>query len=397
MMVAMANTPFMVDWSNWQSAHTLASMDLLQKNGLTGAVTRGGFAVSEDLLLATIVNYFRVLRIPYGLYWYLYPGVPAIDQVNAFIKVLNKYPDATCGFFLDLEEYKSITGVVFTKAYLEKFYLDCYTKLVSLLPGKKIGIYTAVWCVSTYFPAVTTWLPKTNGWYADYVKYYRWYQDYITSLGGSWGDNTKPISISNMSNIFAEIGKRKPNIPVGMVDCGIWQCITFIPFKELTIGQRNLDYNLLTPAAWKYWFNVTVETPPTPPLPPPLNAKTYVVTTNSLRIRSGPGIQYPVIGGLNFNDIILVTEELNGFAKFNLGWASLMYLAPVMPLPPITGKRYIAIETVFIRSTVGLPLGGKIGYVNINEVVEATELADGWLKLSTGGYVSGKYFKVYGG
>ena len=385
----------MIDFSYWSSTHTLASMELLKNNGLRAAITRGGYATSKDMLLDTMVGYFRALGLPYGLYWYLYPGVPAIDQVNAFVKVLNEYPDATCGFFLDLEEYRYLDNSIVPKATLEKFYLDCYTKLTSLLPGKKVGVYTAVWCVSTYFPAVTNWIPKNNGWYADYVKYYKWYQDYITSLGGSWGDNTKSISISNASAIFTEISRRIPNIPYGVNNWGIWQCITFIPFTELTYGQRNLDYNILTKEAWKYWFNIDVAI--VPPPPPIKIINTYKVTANILNVRTGPGIQYSSVKKLYFGDIILTTEESNGFVKSEFGWSSLTWLILVAAPPPINGTRYIAIEDVFIRETDGLPLGGKLGYVKTGEVVVAELQPSGWLKLSTGGYVSGKYFKIYGG
>jgi hypothetical protein len=256
-------------------------------------------------------------------------------------------------------------------------------------------VYTAVWCVSTYFPAVTNWIPKNNGWYADYVKYYAWYQDFITSLGGSWGDNTKSISISNAPAIFTEIGKRVPNIPYGMNNWGIWQCITFIPFSELTYGQRNLDYNLLTKAGWKYWFNIDVEI--VPPQPPVKVVNTYKVTANILNVRTGPGISYPSVKKLYFGDIILTTEESSGFVKSEFGWSSLTWLILINTPPPMVGTRYIAIEDVFIRESSGLPLGGNIGYVKTGEVVVAELQANGWLKLATGGYVSGKYFKIYGG
>jgi len=386
--------PFMIDFSAWSSCHTLESIRLLKDNGLTAAITRAGWATSRDTLLTTLVTHFRTLGLPFGLYWYLYPGVPVIDQINKFVEIAKEFPDSTC-FFLDLEEYKTLSNVVISKTALEAFYLSCYTKLVNLLPGKKIGIYTAVWCVSTYFPGVSTWIPKTNGWYADYIKYYKWYQDMITSFGGSWGDNTKPISITNLQLIFSEVSRRIPNIPYGVDNWGIWQCVTFIPIVELTIGQRGLDYNILTQAGWKYWFNVDVE----PPVKPPVVIVTnlYKVTASILNVRSGPGIQYTSVKKLYFGDIILTTEESNGFVKSEFGWSSLTWLILMTAPPPITGIRYIATEDVYIRETDGLPLGGKIGYVKTGEVVVAVLQLSGWLKLANGGYVSGRYFKIYGG
>ena len=342
----MTITPFMVDFSYWNSAHNLASMQILKKWGMSGAVVRAGYSKIQDSLLSTLVGYFRELEVPYGLYWYLYPGVPAKEQVDAFLITIRNYPDAASCFFLDLEEYKSQSGITFSKTTLETFYKECYDRLVAALPGKHVGIYTANWCVSTFFPGVTTWIPKTNGWYADYIKYYGWWQTYLASLGGSWADNTKPISISNLPAILTEIKKRQPHLPQGITNWGVWQCVTFIPFIELTWGQRNLDYNILTPAAWKYWFNVTipVEPPPPPPIVPPSTSASYKVTVSILRVRSGPGTNYSIVGAVYLGDILKISEIKPGsgmmWGKIGVGWCSMNFLQeveapPPPPVPPV--------------------------------------------------------------
>jgi len=384
----MSNVPFIIDTSSWQSKWNLNAMTLLKKWGLTAAVTRAGYGITRDFFLNTLVGFYRALKIPFGLYWYLYPGINAESQINKFLAISKEFPDATC-FFIDVEEYTS-NKIILSKPYLEAFYKKAWEYGKVKFTGKKFGVYTANWCISSFFPNVLTWLPKTNQWFADYVKYYGWWQGFINSLGGSWGDNTRPISLEKLPIIFNEIKKHQPVLPNGITNYGMWQCFTFLPFVELTTNQRNLDFNLGTPEAFKYWFNVNIVEEP-PVVPPVGTIVKYKVIIYSLNVRTGPSTKYAVKKSIPYGTIISAVEEKNGWVRYADGWVSKFYLEEVssvpIPPPPVTSFKVKVLETIFIRESPG-PLGGKLGYATIGQVLEVVRVVDGWYKLSTGGWIT---------
>jgi len=395
----MSNVPFIVDFSSWQSAWTAMpkvsftlrgteAIKLLKDRGLTAAIARAGYGTTKDFLVDTLIGFFRALKIPFGLYWYLYPGINAEAQISKFLEVSKAYPDATC-FFIDVEEYKA-NKVVLSKSYLEAFYKRAWDDMHIKFAGKKSGVYTANWCITSFFPNVISWIPKTDGWFADYVKYYGWWQGFINSLGGSWGDNTRPISIDNLPAIFREVQKHAPVLPRGIIDWGIWQCFTFVPFSELTLYQRHLDYNLATPKAFKYWFNVDIVEEP-PVVPPVGTVIEYKVIAYSLNVRTGPSTGYSIKKSIPFGTVIKALEEKNGWVRYADGWVSKNYLVEVTSTPeppvPTTFFKVKVLETIFIRESPGT-LSGKLGYAVINQVLDVTRSVDGWYKLSTGGWIT---------
>ena len=291
------------DMSYWQSTYTLDKIKLLKDYGMKAMVLRAGYADVEDSLLSTLVSYCRELDIPFGLYWYLYPGIGYQIQINKFVSVIKKYPETTCAV-LDFEEYKmpslstratpsfneaklgsvyeEITDTLkirglgsslnlsanYNSAYLSIFYKNSYDALRTALPAMRIAGYSAKWCIDSYFPQVATWLKPEFYWNAAYVKYYSWYQDFIKSLGGSWGDSTKLISISNLPAILEEVDKHwiEQPLPASIRGCMAWQFNSFFPFLELSVGQRNIDMNLAPASTFKEYFNLELEGGE--PLPP---------------------------------------------------------------------------------------------------------------------------------
>lgn len=287
------------DMSYWQSTYTLEKIKLLRDNGMKAMVLRGGYADVEDTLLSTLISYCRQLDIPFGLYWYLYPGVGYQKQINKFVSVINKYPGTTCAV-LDFEEYKmpllasfnevqkindsklgsnyeaimdslykvglgvGITpnlSANYSSSYLSTFYKNSHDALKNALPSMKIADYSAKWCIDSYFPQVSSWLKAEFYWNAGYVKYYTWYQNFINSLGGSWGDSTNLISISKLPEILAEVEKHwgEQPLPIGIQGCMAWQFGSFFPFEELTLGQRHVDMNLAPASTFKEYFNLDLE------------------------------------------------------------------------------------------------------------------------------------------
>ena len=282
--------------SFWQSTYTLESIKILKDAGMKAVVLRAGYANSEDTLLSTLVSYCDELDIPFGLYWYLYPEDNYQNQIDKFVSVIKKYPD-TKNAVLDFEEYKmpSLSNILsidiggsrlgsnyekhmdalhkkglavtttklsanYSTKYLSAFYKNSHDALKKALTIP-IMDYSAKWCIDGYFPEVASWLKPEFYWNAAYVKYYLWYQDFITSLGGSWGSSDKLISISNLSIIMAEVEKHwdEQPLPLGIDGCIAWQFNSFFPFEELTKGQRNIDANLAPSSTFKKYFDLDLE------------------------------------------------------------------------------------------------------------------------------------------
>ena len=393
---------FFIDVSYWQSAWTLEKYKLLKEYGMKAMVIRAGYSTWVDKLASTHISYCREMNIPFGLYWYIYPGVPYDVQIRAFIGFANNYPDCKC-YFIDFEEYRNLTmGEIYRKDILEKYYKDSYDYLVKVLPNKKVGVYTGSWCVNQYFPKISSWMNNSKEWYAFYVKYLNWFKNYISSLGGYWADNSKPISISNLPQIMNEIWKHASEfqLPVGVTNWGAWQCVTFIAFKELTYGQRNLDYNLAPPEILKEWFGVEgvpVPEPPViiePPIPeatePPYVSKKYKVKAWILNIRDGVGVGSKITGQyLYFGNIISSLDEINDWIKIDKGWVSKAQLEEYVF---VSGTWYVTTEGVNLRSTPDTTKV-RIGSLAAGTQVQVDEITNGWAKLIGGGYVYAYYLK----
>ena len=390
---------FFIDVSFWQSAWTLNKFKLLKQYGMKAMIIRAGYGTWLDKLAVTLIGYAREMNIPFALYWYLYPGIPFDVQIRAFIAFANNYPDCK-SYFIDFEEYRSISGEIYSKAYLEKFYKNSYDYLVKVLPGKKVGIYTGSWCVNAYFPGIVTWMNKNKEWYAFYVKYFTWFQQYIASLGGHWADNSKPISISNLPKILEEVWKHAPQLklPDGITGWAAWQCFTFVAFTELTYGQRNLDYNIAPPETYREYFGigeapipeppVVVEPPQPEPNEPPYVPQKYKVTAWALNIRSGAGAYYPSTNKyLVMGNVILSIDEQNGWIKMDKGWVSKLSLREYTFIP---GTLYKATTGLNIRSEPDVH-SLRLSGIPYNGTVKVDEINNGWAKLTDGGYAFAYY------
>ena len=307
----MTKKYLVIDMSYWQSTYTKEKLKLLKDWGLKGVILRAGYADVEDSLVGTLISYCRDLDIPFGLYFYLYPSDPYYTQIDKFISIINKYPDTQFGT-LDFEEYKMYSGQAkrtvsikknteklgsnyeqysdqsgFSKLlasalttnynpdYLNTFYKNSFDRFKTKMPNMKLMVYSGQWCMDAYFPKVSQWVKPEFYWNACYAKYYKWYQNFIESLGGSWNDGSKLISISNLPLIMEECSKHESEmlLPTGISGCVIWQFGSLFPFSELSIGQRNIDMNLLSAKALEEWFGVIVEDDDIDPEPPPVTTE----------------------------------------------------------------------------------------------------------------------------
>ena len=257
-----------VDVSSWQDTYTFEKFKLLVDNGVDAAIIRAGFFNTEDRMLKTFVGWCNVLKIPFGLYWYFYPNSVSV-QGEKFIEVARNY-DAKC-LWSDVEEH---TG---SQSFLDGYYKTEFTKIKNAFPNKIVGNYSGGWVLDSYIPTLYKWAKAYPYWNAHYVKYYTWYKNYIASLGGTWDSSAKTISISNLKNIMVEIEKHPVTSAAGFDKTNLWQCITYIPFTELTEGQRHLDFNICQDLDFELLFGKTSVPPVEPPVDPMILEKAYRV------------------------------------------------------------------------------------------------------------------------
>lgn len=254
---------FVIDVSQNNDVHTEQSLKLLKDLGLVAMVIRLGDGYREDTRTNYFVELARKLNLPFGCYFVPYPGNDIQRELDNMNNILGRYPDCR-STFIDVEWYKYANGTTVPASISEKHYWQFYLK------SNADAIYTAKWCVEGYFPKIADYLlqdqvdAKKLHWYANYLKYYPPFWRYINSLGGSLDpkDNLL-INIAHLPTILELISTGKPDLPDPALDWAMWQCITYLPFKELTYWQRHLDYNLIKPKYLADWFGIG--TPDEPP------------------------------------------------------------------------------------------------------------------------------------
>lgn len=152
-------------------------------------------------------------------------------------------------------------------------------------------------------------------------------------------------------------------------------------------------------------------TDPPPTDPPPVGTgRMYRVTVNSLRVRSGPGTNFGIIGGLSLNEIV---EEMS----FNtdkswmelrnseglVGWSASEYLvlvndAPPPPPPPSAYPWYrvTAASALFVREGPGTNFK-TIGNLVKDDIVAAVgpETSTGWVQITRFDGLTGWSSKTY--
>ena len=257
-----------IDVSVYQNTYTFEQFKLLINNGVAGVIIRAGAAHSEDNMLPTFVSWCRTLYIPYGLYFYVYPGLGIKYQAELFEMLISEYPDCK-SVWIDIEEYKNpSSGTTYSPDILNAFYKGVFDYIKAAFPDKIVGNYSGGWVLDSYMKQAWTWINTAPYWNAAYVKYYSWWHNYMNSLGASWDSDLRQISIANLSMIMAEIERHPLVGPAGVVKVSMWQAITFIPFVELSSWQKHLDYNICND------FDL-IFGPPAPPPAPVIGEKDY--------------------------------------------------------------------------------------------------------------------------
>jgi hypothetical protein len=309
------------DFSWFQSSLTLAKFKQFKDNGMSGAILRAGCSFSKDVTAPRFSDYCDALDIPFGLYWYFYPGMNLDTQVRGFLEVIKSLPNIKCAF-VDVEEY-ALSGTVFASTKLDAFYKTVWSQVSSVYP--RTGIYSAKWVLDTYTPNAYKWINTAPFyWNANYVKYYTWWKTYMASLGASWDNDSKQISISNLPAIMSKIDTHRSEeaLPTGISKSDLWQCITYIPFldSQLSHYEKNQDYSICRDEDFIKLFGGTY-IPPIPPVTPTTVAY-IVVPLVGVNVRSSPpvnGVNGAKIGALAYQTVVNIQSN-----NITLGWGNIV-------------------------------------------------------------------------
>jgi hypothetical protein len=320
-----------IDMSVYQNVYTFEKLKLLRDMGVTHVIIRAGVAHSEDDMLPTIVLWCRLLGLTFSLYFYFYPGLNLRAQVELFEALIAEYPDCK-SVWVDVEEYRNFTtNIPYGGDVLNAFYKTIHTYLRNAFPGKLIGNYSGNWVLDRYIPKFYLWARDYPYWNAYYVKYFSWWRYYLSALGANWDNDLRLISITKLPEIMNQIQMHPVPLPNGMTKANLWQCITFIPFKELTYWQRRLDWNICSDADFEYLFGSSATTPPPVPTPVP-TGRQYRVTAVTLNIRVSPPVN-GVLGAriwtrwLVYGQVVTITAVSDGWGMLSDGgWVSLSWL-----------------------------------------------------------------------
>jgi lysozyme len=100
------------------------------------------------------------------------------------------------------------------------------------------------------------------------------------------------------------------------------------------ISRQNGWAQFENPSGWSnetyLTFEQTDPTVPGPSTPIPASTATYgIVNTSGLNVRNGPGVAYPIVGGLTYGQRILILSHQTGWAQISSpsGWCNESYLS----------------------------------------------------------------------
>jgi len=141
---------------------------------VSAVMVRAGQGIWEDPLFR--YNYQLCIdnKIPFGIWWFCQPNMPANYQVNAFMTVWNSLPVKPVVIAYDVEEidYRDDNGIM-QKLFppTRQFNHDnvlAWCKQIKAATGAKVGIYTR----KNYFES---WTFETDEWYQFWMWIAAWY------------------------------------------------------------------------------------------------------------------------------------------------------------------------------------------------------------------------------
>lgn len=204
----------------------------------------------------------KLVGLPRGSYWFYDSRIDPKLQAEKWVSMFENADFGELPMFGDFED-------VYNGPY--KGWRNWYNfleRVKQLIPvNKEIGIYTGY-----YY-----WRENTAGISSASLNYFKQY----------------PLWIANY-------GAAKPLIPAPWTDWTFWQFTDSGDGPLYGVESLNIDLNYFNGdlEAFRLRFKLGEITPP----PPPSNY--YRVTVLSLKVREGPGLNYPMVGGLKQFQIV---------------------------------------------------------------------------------------------
>lgn len=164
---------------------------------------------------------------------------------------------------------------------LDNFYRTTMARIRTRVPGKLLFNYTSSGFISTYSPAMSTWINQYPLWVASWPPY-------SDKVNDTW---------ANFQQFMDTLDT--PSMPVGANTWRIWQ---FANNNLILPGfTRGMDLNIYYSDYARMTSDITDGFPPPSPPPPP-SLQWYRVIAAWLNVRSGPGVAYPIVSFRKFGD-----------------------------------------------------------------------------------------------
>jgi hypothetical protein len=307
---------WVIDVSVWQNM-TPAIVAELKNHNLAGVIIRCAQGTLRDNRLTSNVKVFRDAGIPYGVYQWV---DPTQDPVQQAMTALALQKETGARFIAgDFEQYwadwgqwrnKSITYILTDQQIYDHThaYLDCLKS-----HGAKIVGYSANWFIKGWAPSLKKLMAE--------IPYY-WNASYITWIDPA-GDNWCTWA---EFEYFMQHLPKEPE-PVPGVKTAIWQ-INYMTINRTMSIDQNVIYN---DAVFADLFGTELPTPYPVPDPLPI-AQGVVSAVWGLRVRSGPGVQFPHLRSLIYGTKIDIFESVAGWGKIAYGkeeWISLAWVKQI--------------------------------------------------------------------
>jgi len=359
-----------------------AQYDILA-SGIDGAVVRTSFGLNQDKLHKKHLEEFRNRGVAVAGYHWVDPTVDKARQ-TAFIIEMAK-SNLLPGMMSDLEQYwrdwAAYMRQDLTEAYRTRFtpeqlfdyynYVNDGVKAGLSKEGIESWIYSADWFIDRYCPRLNEILDD-NYCEARYLRYYN-----PSGLASVYKKFGKPITIDKLPEFI-------PHAPIVRGAARQWESLVYV--KDLYPHQ---DYLFFADEGFNRMFGTSHPTDPPvePPVvePPQPPTKTYVINTLSLRIRSGPGTDYSIIGGYWTGQKVSVSSISGDWGLTDKGWIHLGYTLPIQSSFVVTAVYLTVREYPSLNSKAvdWLKFGDHVFQVDVNGI---------WVNIGRG-WVSSKYLK----
>jgi lysozyme len=313
-----------IDLSKWDG---IWDAEKAKAAGAAFAFIKASQATFTDPLFSTHWSKGKAAGLLRGAYHYLDYTKPARDQASYFAALLKVSPGELPPV-VDFEQRRTDNNPAVARAFLRDF----LAQMSSF--GFTPIIYTSNGFWSEYGDKADPTWAKYPLWIAQYttapaptvpLPWTRWTFWQYTSKGSGPSYGTESLSLDlnhfngslNELRMFAGLAASDPVTPPTVPAPG-----------PLTLEERVALLEQRA-AALEQKLSTGTPLPPSPPLPPPAPASLYAVCAAAgLNLRRGPGVSYPVVGGLVYGQRVKVLERQSGWAQSEspAGWCSEKYV-----------------------------------------------------------------------